>query len=141
MINSFIEPILWERKTKRWYNAHALARHSLLVDILMGYSQTNNYADTIVINDRSKKEIKVIAISDIIKAIKADMKIYIQDYDENKIGQIVSFKNYSKNEQPKYNTIYRELLDLKMALRFTDLQAMMRGKPFVYGKDGIAKKS
>ena len=69
------------------------------------------------------------------------MKIYIQDYDENKIGQIVSFKNYSKNEQPKYNTIYTELLDLKMALRFTDLQAMMRGKPFVYGKDGIAKKS
>jgi hypothetical protein len=34
--------------------AHRLAKYSILIDILMGYSQTENYADTIVINVRSE---------------------------------------------------------------------------------------
>jgi hypothetical protein len=49
--------------------AHRLAKYSILIDILMGYSQTENYADTIVINVRSEQRVIVGSIVDIIDQI------------------------------------------------------------------------
>lgn len=40
-----------------------------VVDIVMGYSQDNAYADTIVINDRAKRQIKVYSIDRILNKI------------------------------------------------------------------------
>ena len=56
--------------------AHRLAKYSLLVDILMGYSQQNNYADTIVINVRNEQRVIVASIIDIVDQINADLNSF-----------------------------------------------------------------
>jgi hypothetical protein len=60
VIDDYIEPlfdkVLFENN-KIGDDPHLIAKYSLLLDILMGYSQINNYADTVVINNRSKREI------------------------------------------------------------------------------------
>lgn len=43
------------------------------VDILMGYSQSTGYADTIVINDRSAQQIKVYSMAAILEKISTNM--------------------------------------------------------------------
>lgn len=56
--------------------AHRLAKYSLLVDILMGYSQQNNYADTIVINVRNEQRVIVASIIDIVDQINRELKTF-----------------------------------------------------------------
>jgi hypothetical protein len=62
--------------------AHKLAKFSLLVDILMGYSQKEKFADTLVINIRSEKRVIVASIIDIIDEINRSIdSFYLLDYD------------------------------------------------------------
>ena len=66
--------------------AHRLVKYSLLVDILMGYSQANNYADTIVINVRSEQRVIVASIIDIVDQINADLdKFNLSGYQDSTI--------------------------------------------------------
>jgi hypothetical protein len=44
-------------------DAHNLAKLSIVADILMGYSQSNAYADTLVINLRSGSASQIIVKS------------------------------------------------------------------------------
>jgi hypothetical protein len=46
--------------------AHMLAKYSLVTDILMGLSQSEKFADTIVINIRSERRVIVGSIVDIL---------------------------------------------------------------------------
>jgi hypothetical protein len=118
IINDIFIPILSKEEDIKQYrdNAHQIAQISLLVDILMGYSQENNYADTIIINERSKKTIKVISIQDVLDNLKE--KLNLKDYDGRKVtGKIIK----GRGKENYYNNIYNELLDLKVALRYSDL--------------------
>lgn len=56
---------------------HQFAKVAVLVDTLIGYSQTNNYADTLVINDRSNKSkpIKVYSMYDILDKLDRDLDL------------------------------------------------------------------
>lgn len=54
-------------------NAHTLAKLSIIVDTLMGYSQKDNYADTLVINVRSEERVIVTSISSILNQINNDL--------------------------------------------------------------------
>lgn len=64
--------------------AHRLAKYSILIDILMGYSQVENYADTIVINVRSESRVIVASITDIIDQVNKDLdNLQIAGYDDN----------------------------------------------------------
>ena len=66
--------------------AHRLAKYSILIDILMGYSQTENYADTIVINVRSEQRVIVGSIVDIIDQINKDLdNLAIAGYEDDTI--------------------------------------------------------
>lgn len=66
--------------------AHRLAKYSILIDILMGYSQTENYADTIVINVRSEQRVIVGSIVDIIDQINQDLdNLGIAGYEDDTI--------------------------------------------------------
>lgn len=47
-------------------SAHDLIRYCILLDGVMGYSQKNNWVDTLVINDRSKKDVIVEYLPDIL---------------------------------------------------------------------------
>jgi hypothetical protein len=45
--------------------AHELAKLAIVADIMMGYSQTTQYADTLVINHRAAKRVIVEPMKDI----------------------------------------------------------------------------
>lgn len=62
---------------------HRVAKYSILVDILMGYSQKENYADTIVINVRNEKRVIVASIIGIIDEINKNLnQLDIAGYDD-----------------------------------------------------------
>lgn len=70
---------------------HQWARLCILLDSLAGYSQKNNYADTIVINDRGSKRIRVYSISNIINNYyKKGSNQYIIGYNDDRIPEILS---------------------------------------------------
>ena len=50
-------------------DAHNFAKLAILLDILMGYSQTQNYADTVVINLRSISDVIVFSLKEILKNV------------------------------------------------------------------------
>lgn len=61
--------------------AHKLAKYSLFADILMGYSQTNLYADTIVINCQGKGFL-VFPLSSVFDEINKQKNPPLKDYDD-----------------------------------------------------------
>lgn len=70
---------------------HQWARMCILLDSLMGYSQKNNYADTIIINDRGNKKIRVYSINNIINNYyNQKSKQFIIGYNDNNIPEILS---------------------------------------------------
>lgn len=70
---------------------HQWARMCILLDSLMGYSQKNNYADTIIINDRGNKKIRVYSINNIINNYyNQKNKQFIIGYNDNNIPEILS---------------------------------------------------
>lgn len=81
---------------------HEFAKTCIFLDTVMGYSQSNNYADTIVIQNRSNpaRPIRVFSIYDLItkiyKIIKSDE--FITGYDYNSID-IRSFIKNSNGAQ------------------------------------------
>lgn len=67
-------------------DANELAKYAILVDILMGYSQKNNYADTLFINDRVGKAVYVISLVDLFEKIYNNIaKVNIQGYDSDTV--------------------------------------------------------
>ena len=48
---------------------HDYAKIAAIADIVMGYSQETGYADTIIINDRSKRHVYVYSMSEILKEL------------------------------------------------------------------------
>lgn len=67
--------------------AHDLAKLSILADIITGFSQTEGYADTLIINIRSKPEIRVINPYTIIENyfLKQEAGVSIKNYNESNI--------------------------------------------------------
>lgn len=62
---------------------HRVAKYSILVDILMGYSQRENYADTIVINVRNEQRVIVASIISIVDEINKNLDgLDISGYDD-----------------------------------------------------------
>ena len=118
-----------------YYNQiHNFAKVSLLLDILMGYSQINLYADTIVINQRSQKKVYVASIAQILNEIKtqinSDKGWNINDYKQNDLlNKLQNLYNAILNRDGKLDEDtffaygYRYLLQQKVALRFSDLNA------------------
>ena len=50
-------------------DAHNFAKLAILLDILIGYSQTQNYADTVVINWRSIRDVIVFSLKEILNNV------------------------------------------------------------------------
>ncbi len=113
---------------------HKFAKVNLLLDILMGYSQINLYADTIVINQRSQKKVYVASIAQILNKIKGQINSNkdwnINDYKQNDLlNKLQNLYNTILNRDGKLDEDtffaygYRYLLQQKVALRFSDLNA------------------
>ena len=88
-----------------------------VVDIIMGYSQEASkkagYADTIVINDRARRQIKVYSIDKILNKIQNNL-----NYDDYLIEKIEyhSSLNYSRHLNEQIHIIFNELQSYKLAI-------------------------
>lgn len=67
-------------------SAHKYAKISIATDILMGISQRNNWAEELVINDRSRRYIYVFNMPSLIQNLSNNLEIL--GYQENNLHQI-----------------------------------------------------
>ena len=67
------------------------ARINLLLDIVMGYSQESGYVNTLIINDREFKRIRVYAIRDILDSLKDEIELLAlsSNYNDDKVKKIL----------------------------------------------------
>lgn len=115
---------------------HNLVKYSIAADILMGYSQSEGYADTIIINDRSESHLYVISIRKLMKNIYeriANFSVYNYK-DENlqaDISEILSLdQNFYQNvfetelpeEQAKRELVLRYLQNIDTSIHFSAIK-------------------
>lgn len=63
---------------------HSIAKFAIILDILMGLSQKESYADTVVINVREEERIIVFSIVDVLEEIYKNLtRIRVDGYDEH----------------------------------------------------------
>lgn len=93
--------------------AHALAKLAIVADILMGYSQKENYADTLVINVRgAQPQVIVKSLKDIFNQLSSNIEAL----------KGLPVKGYeSKNLAENIQTIRRESVNRFGNIAFTDL--------------------
>lgn len=83
--------------------AHQLAKLAIVADILMGYSQTTQWADTLVINHRAKRQVIVQPMLDIFKSLEENLnKLSIKGYREGVIQRNLLALSRSANWNDKY---------------------------------------
>lgn len=92
--------------------AHDLAKLSIVADILMGYSQKNNYADVLVINLRSQSNPQIIVKS---------LRDIFDDLENNlvKLQQLVS--NYEDTTLEKRLQTMRQKLRAENSKTYADM--------------------
>lgn len=111
--------------------ADKVAKLSIVLDILMGYSQESNFADTIVINDRSdeKRPIKVYSILDIIKQVDKNIEtLQLDGYNSDLIHNEISILrnallvalNQGRSEAVR-SLFYKYLQSIKVTLTYANL--------------------
>jgi hypothetical protein len=59
----------WPNSYSSSETLHNYAKIAAIADIVMGYSQESGYADTIIINDRSRRHVFVYSMSEILKEL------------------------------------------------------------------------
>lgn len=111
--------------------AHQLAKYSILVDTLMGYSQKNGYADTLFINVRSKQKVVIVPIYSIIKEVYKELdKINVSGYPESAIGSSAELVKRATDASPRAadrpttytNWIMKYLQSLKVSISLAQLK-------------------
>lgn len=108
--------------------AHDLAKMSVFLDTIMGYSQQNNYVDTLVVNDRSKRKVHVFSIRRLLQSFRDNTShIVITGYDENNVisSARLAYDRYSLNGA-NTNTFKQYLIasyiNMKVSAKFTSLK-------------------
>lgn len=111
--------------------AHQLAKYSILVDTLMGYSQKKGYADTLFINVRSQQRVIIIPIYDIIKEVYKRLdNINVLNYKEDTVTSSAEFirhaidsQSYRLNQSESYKGwIMKYLQSLKTSISLAQLK-------------------
>lgn len=126
------------KKAKEYEIAHKLAYLCIFSDVVMGYSQDSGYADTVVVNDRSKKEIKVISLKEVANKIANDnlgllsSGSFIGSYDEGEVEEVLQeiYKKGSKfrTGEDKFFAMRAYIASLKATLKFTSLLSFYESK-------------
>ena len=108
--------------------AHDLAKMSVFLDTIMGYSEQNNYVDTLVINDRSKRKVHVFSIRRLLQNFRDNTShIVITGYDENNVisSARLAYDRYSLNGE---NTnafkqgLIASYINMRVSAKFTSLK-------------------
>ena len=76
----------WPNSYAKEQTLHNYAKIAAIADIVMGYSQESGYADTIIINDRSRPHIYVYSMAEILKKSYDKIKeLSLPGYDPESI--------------------------------------------------------
>ena len=118
-----------KRSDRSITQAHKVAKLSIILDILMGYSQSKNFADTIVINDRSAGQMRIYSIYKIINHIDKNIKsIKISGYNEDIIHNEMStlrnqlLKSLKEGRSDTVRSLfYKYLQSVKVTLMYSNL--------------------
>lgn len=108
--------------------AHDLAKMSVFLDTIMGYSQQNNYVDTLVVNDRSKRKVHVFSIRRLLQNFRDNTShIVITGYDENNVisSARLAYDRYSlngANTNAFKQYLIASYIDMKVSAKFTSLK-------------------
>lgn len=108
--------------------AHDLAKMSVFLDTIMGYSQQNNYVDTLVINDRSKRKVHVFSIRRLLQNFRDNTShIVITGYDENNVisSARLAYDRYSlngENTNAFKQSLIASYINMRVSAKFTSLK-------------------
>lgn len=108
--------------------AHDLAKMSVFLDTVMGYSQQNNYVDTLVINDRSKRKVHVFSIRRLLQNFRDNTShIAITGYDENNVvsSARLAYDRYSlngENTNAFKQSLIASYINMRVSAKFTSLK-------------------
>lgn len=107
-------------------DAHQKAKLAAFLDILMGYSQQEGYADTIVINRRSAQEVKVYSIHQIVKNIQKKLNIPLSGYNDGEIHTNLiilsnSLSNLSGKSEAYKSLSFKYLQSIKLTIYHNQL--------------------
>lgn len=76
----------WPNSRANSETLHNYAKIAAIADIVMGYSQESGYADTIIINDRSRRHIFVYSMSEILKELYQKLsELSLPGYDPDSV--------------------------------------------------------
>lgn len=112
---------------------HELAKYSALLDILMGYSQKNNYADTLVLNIRSEQKVIVASIADILSKIENNISnnLRIEGYDDSLIHtrmtilRNVATRQAGSRSRNFKNLSFKYLQSIEVMLKYSNISAFI----------------
>ena len=108
--------------------AHNLAKMSVFLDTIMGYSQQNNYVDTLVINDRAKRKVHVFSIRRLLQNFRDNTShIVITGYDENNVisSAKLAYDKYSlngANTNAFKQSLIASYMNMRVSAKFTSLK-------------------
>ena len=113
---------------------HDLAKYSILADILIGYSQKNNYADTILINDRQGKQVIVISLIDLMEKIYQKIrKQEIKGYQDNQIHKnMIIMRQAVENQRKKgrskayKNLAFKYMQSIQVSIHFENISQYIK---------------
>lgn len=98
----------WDKMPEPYLSkAKQFGRICILVDVLVGYSQSTGYADTVVVNDRSDKKIKVYSMVKLLNKVQKNIT------DESYIIERTQYKNNVDFTYPLEMQLIQILKDLK----------------------------
>lgn len=112
-----------------WVLAHEFAKACALVDIVMGYSQKNNYADTIVIQNRSNptRPILVYSIDKILRQAQAVIdRMQVEGYDNGSIAQKLTLPSSLNSENFWWMShLLSTMHSIKLSISFKNLKNLI----------------
>lgn len=118
----------YEANSNQLKAAHDLAKMSVFLDTIMGYSQQNNYVDTLVVNDRSKRKVHVFSIRRLLQNFRDNTShIVITGYDENNVisSARLAYDRYSlngANTNAFKQYLIASYINMKVSAKFTSLK-------------------
>lgn len=89
-------------------NASNYAKMAIFLDLVMGYGQTHNWADTLVINNQRQSRIEVYSIAEMIDKVYADIDNFTLSFTKGGGGETTKINDQSQI----YHQIYGNRFDI-----------------------------
>lgn len=114
ILESYVYWVMEEQDNAVEVEAHAMAKYLSILDILMGYSQTSNFADTIVINNRSASHVYVYSMKEILNQVADNLYNFnLNGYEDSAIHNNIIWIRKTLNAMSPGRSDLFETLSIK----------------------------